>query len=111
MSAQTREDMPKKMTELPVFHALQILPHEETYSQLLVLKDLMSKSSLIYNAYEPNPEGELSFRDIYTYCNATAPVKRLWLHSLDKESLKSCYESAKPQENYDKLWKQIKYKR
>jgi hypothetical protein len=42
-------------------------------------------------ATNPSPEGELLFRDCYHFVNAKAPVRRLWISSLTKESIQKGY--------------------
>lgn len=94
-----------------MFHPLEILPVESNYDQFLKIKELIYSSSIVYNAFEPTPDGEVAFRDLYNYIQADVPVKRMWMRSLEKTDLSNSFEESKPQEYFDKLARQSHFKR
>jgi DNA topoisomerase-3 len=52
----------------------------------------------LINACDAGREGELIFRYIQQYAGAPKPVKRLWLQSMTKESIREAFEQLRPDE-------------
>ncbi|MCL2016695.1 MAG: DNA topoisomerase 3 [Defluviitaleaceae bacterium] len=79
---------------------------KETAKQLKTVVSLIKDSgtSEIINAADAGREGELIFRLVYNYSKSNKPVKRLWISSMEKESIVNGLKSMKPQEEYENLY-------
>src|SRR5213075_142205 len=65
-------------------------PLEKTQSRLNLLKKLIKRKDvdLLVNACDAGREGELIFRNIVRFANATQPIKRLWLQSMTPAAIR-----------------------
>jgi len=89
------------------------VPNKTTAKQLKIVIDLIKDSDIteIINAADAGREGELIFRLVYNHsrlsdgqAKANKPVKRLWISSMEKESIVNGLKSMKPQEEYENLY-------
>jgi len=73
--------------------------------QLKVLRELASRSDVdtIYNACDPDREGEGIFRRVQRYCGFKKPCRRLWVASLTDKALGTAFRNAKDAREYDGL--------
>ncbi|MCL1934846.1 MAG: DNA topoisomerase 3 [Defluviitaleaceae bacterium] len=80
---------------------------ENTKNQLSLVISLIKNKSIkeIINATDAGREGELIFRLVYNYSKSKKPVKRLWISSLEKESILDGFSKMKKGEEYDNLYK------
>ena len=76
------------------FTDLPIQPHHwkkklknATKQQFFIVKELLSKASIVYIATDLDREGESIAREILEQCNVTAPLKRIRITALDKDSI------------------------
>ena len=94
------EDLPI----LPDQFKLQI--NEKTKKQFNIIKALISKAKILYNATDAEREGELIFRFILTGTqNENFPnVKRIWAHDLELQTIFKAYQNAEDQSNYNNLY-------
>lgn len=95
---------------------LQLLPilpdktkfkvNDNAKDQFNILKKLMLSDSIktIYCATDPDREGELIFRELYTHIRCKKPVKRVWLKSLTDSGITSAFDEAKDNKEYDSLY-------
>ena len=80
---------------------------ENTKKQFNVIKKLMSDSRVttIVCATDAGREGELIFRHVYTMAGCRKPFKRLWISSLEDNSIRQGFEDLKDGSEYDNLYK------
>lgn len=72
--------------------------------QLGIIKDLIQNSKSIIVATDAGREGELIFRQIYTYLKCNLPFQRLWISSLTEEAIKKGFYNLKNGSEYDNLY-------
>jgi DNA topoisomerase-3 len=93
---------------------LPIIPSEflttvsaSTLDQFNVLQTLMNRSDVseIIEATSAGREGELAFRLVYEKTGCTKPFKRLWLNSMEEESIRDGLNHLKDGKEYDNLFK------
>ncbi len=79
----------------------------KTRAQFSVLKKLMNDNEIsdIVCATDSGREGELIFRYIYEQAKCRKPVKRLWISSMTEEAIRAGFESLKPSQEYDNLYR------
>lgn len=79
---------------------------ESTKNQFEVLKKLLNddKITSIICATDAGREGELIFRNVYNITNCKKPFERLWISSLEDESIKQGLSNLKPGCEYDNLY-------
>ena len=106
------EDYDKKY-KVWKYEDLPIIPDEwkytvinQTSKQFTVLKKLMHDKSIsgIICATDAGREGELIFRLVYEMAECTLPVRRLWISSLEKESISKGFSSLRNASEYDNLY-------
>ena len=73
-------------------------------SQVKVIKELFGKCSAAVNACDAGREGELIFRNAYEIANASIPVKRLWISSLEEESIRKGFDKLREGSDFDNLY-------
>jgi len=92
---------------------LPILPDSWQYSvteatrpQFNILHSLMNDRCVtdIICATDAGREGELIFRLIYSLCDCTKPVKRLWISSMEEAAIAEGFRALKPASEYDRLY-------
>ena len=78
----------------------------QTSKQFSVLKKLMHDKSVSGSicATDAGREGELIFRLVYMMAGCTLPVRRLWISSLEKESISTGFSNLKDASEYDNLY-------
>ena len=79
----------------------------KTVKQFSVLKKLMNDQRIahVICATDAGREGELIFRLVYQETGCKLPVKRLWISSLEKESIIEGFRSLKDGSEYDNLYR------
>ncbi|MBR3429036.1 MAG: DNA topoisomerase 3 [Clostridia bacterium] len=96
------------------YEDLPIFPDEwkynvisQTSKQFAVLKKLMHDPAVteIVCATDAGREGELIFRLVYEMTGCRLPVRRLWISSLEKESIEKGFSNLKSASEYDNLYK------
>lgn len=73
--------------------------------QLMLIKELASKSSEIINATDADREGELIFLYVYNFLNLKLPYKRLWISSLTKGDILKGFKKLLSPNEVDNLGK------
>lgn len=83
---------------------------EATASQFHVLKDLLEESSVdtVINACDAGREGELIFRLVYEMANCSKNMERLWLSSLEENSIRKAFENLKRGSDFNSLYESAK---
>ena len=79
---------------------------KKTYQHFQLLKKTMHRKDVseIINACDAGREGELIFRNAYNFAECNKPVKRLWISSMEDETIRKGFENLKPSEMYDNLY-------
>ena len=74
------------------------------------LKTLMNRDDVtsILCATDAGREGELIFRLVYQQTECKKPVKRIWLSSMEPDSIRKTFENPIPESNYDLLYEAAK---
>lgn len=95
-----KEDLPI----LPADWLYQVSPG--TKKQFQILKELMKREDVdcVTNACDAGREGELIFRLVYDKAGCKKPMKRLWISSMEDESIKKGFENLKDGKEYDALY-------
>lgn len=80
---------------------------EQTRTQYETLKELLlnPQISTVICATDAGREGELIFRLVYEHCGCAKPVKRLWLSSLEPETIRKGFANLRDSREYDNLYK------
>lgn len=97
------------------FSSLPIIPTDWSYqeksseaakSQLhILLRQIRRKDvSDLVCATDAGREGELIFRIVYNYSGTNKPFRRLWVSSLEEESIREGFLHLKPSKDYDNLY-------
>ena len=79
---------------------------EAKKEQFKVLSDLLNRSDLEYvvNACDAGREGESIFRRVYALAGSKAPVKRLWISSMEDAAIRDGFAHLKDSSDYDHLF-------
>ncbi|MBR3429399.1 MAG: DNA topoisomerase 3 [Clostridia bacterium] len=79
----------------------------KTVKQFSTLKKLMNdhRITAVICATDAGREGELIFRLVYQETGCKLPIKRLWISSMEKESILNGFRSLKDGAEYDNLYK------
>lgn len=96
-----------KKEDLPIFPAnWEYQVSIGTRKQFQILKDLMKRDdvSCVVNACDAGREGELIFRLVYEKAGCKKPMKRLWISSLEDESVRKGFDGLADGKEYDKLY-------
>ncbi len=92
---------------------LPILPDEwqyevirQTSGQYETLKELLNdpKIETVICATDAGREGELIFRLVYAQCGCSKPVKRLWISSLEPDTIRNGFAHLRDGKEYDSLY-------
>lgn len=77
-----------------------------TRKQYQILKDLMEREDVesLVEATDAGREGELIFRLVYHQARCKKPFERLWISSMEDESISKGFENLIPGTEYDKLY-------
>ena len=93
--------------DLPIIPQKWIhMPAKDKSAQLKILKDLLNRSDLEYvvNACDAGREGELIFRLVYEYSKTKAPIRRLWISSLEDAAIREGFTKLHDGTDYENLF-------
>jgi DNA topoisomerase-3 len=78
----------------------ELKPIEKTKARFNALKRLIQRKDvdLLINACDAGREGELIFRYLVKLSGSKKPIRRLWLQSMTKESIRSAFEHLRSNE-------------
>ena len=96
-----------KLEDLPILpSSFKYTGKKETNKQLKTVISLINDKNIteIINATDAGREGELIFRLVYNHSKSNKPVKRLWISSLERESIENGLQSMKDLSHYDNLY-------
>lgn len=92
---------------LPLFppkFQLKLINQSGSIKQFNVIKDLVSKCSMVVNCGDAGQEGELIQRWVLSKAKNNKPVKRLWISSLTDEAIKEGFGKLREGKEFDKLY-------
>lgn len=89
---------------IPERYDIQLIPGATSQKQFKIIKQLYKNADEIINCGDAGQEGELIQRWIMQMAGVRCPVKRLWISSLTAESIRSGFQSLRPQSDYDSLY-------
>ncbi len=80
-------------------------PAKSKKTQFDILHTLMRRDDVdeVINACDAGREGELIFRTVYDMVGCFKPIKRLWISSMEDESIRQGFADLKPGRDYDGL--------
>lgn len=73
--------------------------------RLDVIKELFDRCDSIIVATDAGREGELIFRNLYTYLGCRKPFRRLWISSLTEKNIRQGFDNLRDGSDYDNLAK------
>lgn len=90
---------------LPVIpDRFKLSPREKAAAQVKVIKDLLKEADEVVNAGDADREGQLLVDELFPVLGWKGKTSRLWLSSLDEESVRLALLKVKPNEQYQKLY-------
>lgn len=90
---------------LPVIpDRFKLSPREKAAPQVKVIKDLLKEADEVINAGDADREGQLLVDELFPVLGWKGKTSRLWLSSLDEESVRLALLKVKPNEQYQKLY-------
>lgn len=90
---------------LPVIpERFKLSPREKAAAQVKVIKDLLKEADEVVNAGDADREGQLLVDELYPVLGWKGKTSRLWLSSLDDESVRLALLKTKPNDQYKKLY-------
>ncbi len=84
----------------------EYLIKEDKSGQFELLRELMNRQDVseVINACDAGREGELIFRTVYYLAGCTKIMKRLWISSMEDETIHRGFENLRPGSEYDGLY-------
>ena len=95
------------INELPIMPTeWRYVIKKDTSTQYKVLKNLLNSSDVseVICGTDAGREGELIFRHVYTMAKCNKPIKRLWVSSMEINSLKKSFNEVESGEKYYNLY-------
>ena len=93
-----------RMRDLPIIpNEWKLRPKKEAYTQLQVINHLLSEASSVVHAGDPDREGQLLVDEVLEHFRYTGPVQRIWLASLDSQSIQKALATLKDNRDYANL--------
>lgn len=92
--------------DLPILpDSWQFTVGKDKRKQFDILRSLMRRADVseVINACDAGREGELIFRTTYKMAGCSKPIKRLWISSMEDESIRQGFAGLKPGHDYDGL--------
>lgn len=105
VNAQTgKTDRSWRWNDLPILPKTWIkFPTENTAKQLKVIGDLLRKATCVVHAGDPDREGQLIVDEILDHFHYKGDVQRVWLASMDAQSVQKAFSAIQPNSNYHLL--------
>jgi DNA topoisomerase-3 len=96
-----------KIEDLPIFPEEYLYElHPKTKKQFALLKKLMQdkKVDTVINACDAGREGESIFRLVYQQAKCKKPIQRLWISSMEDQSIKEGFQNLKDGRDFENLF-------
>ena len=78
---------------------------EDAAAQIAAIRSLISKSGSIIAATEPNSDGELNFRYLYSYLGTDVPFTRAIINELTNSTIRYAISHSLPANKYENWYK------
>lgn len=92
-------------SHLPVIpEVFKLSPRPKAADQVKVIKTLLKEADEVVNAGDADREGQLLVDELFPYLGWTGKTSRLWLSSLDSESVKLALVKIKQNSEYARLY-------
>ena len=92
-------------SHLPVIPEMfKLSPRPKAADQVKVIKGLLKEAGEVVNAGDADREGQLLVDELFPYLGWTGKTSRLWLSSLDSESVKLALAKIKQNSEYARLY-------
>lgn len=72
-------------------------------AQVKIIQGLLKKADSVVNAGDPDREGQLLVDEVLEFCGWNGPTERLWLASMDEESVKKALANLKDNRDMQNL--------
>ena len=89
---------------IPPKFGIKLLGQDSIVRQFNVIKSLIGEADEVINCGDAGQEGELIQRWVMQKAECNKPVKRLWISSLTDESIRECFKSLRPQNDFNNLY-------
>ncbi|MBU3640977.1 DNA topoisomerase [Polynucleobacter sp. Fuers-14] len=92
-------------SHLPVIpDTFKLSPRPKASDQVKVIKGLLKEADEVVNAGDADREGQLLVDELFPFLGWNGKTTRLWLSSLDAESVKLALAKIKPNSDYSRLY-------
>jgi DNA topoisomerase-3 len=104
-NAQTgKQDKSWRWADLPIIPGNWIKnPTEQTADQLKKIGRLLKKAQVVVHAGDPDREGQLIVDEILEHFHYTGKTQRVWLASMDAQSVRKAFAAIQPNSSYHLL--------
>ncbi|MFV0520468.1 MAG: DNA topoisomerase 3, partial [Lachnospirales bacterium] len=93
--------------DLPIIPTnFQYSPSKDKEKQLKLIGTLINRKDVecVINGCDAGREGELIFRLVYNYAKSNKPIKRLWISSMEDNSIKDGFDNLKDGKDFELLY-------
>ena len=100
------DDAKWTLAALPIIPtSFRFIVRSEKQKQFDILRELMRREDVaeVVNACDAGREGELIFRTVYCLTGCSKPILRLWISSMEDDSIRSGFQQLKSGRDYDGL--------
>ena len=83
---------------------------QDKHKQFDILKALMHRTDIaeVVNACDAGREGEAIFRTVYNLASCSKPMHRLWISSMEDDTIRDGFAALRPESDYDGLYQAAK---
>ncbi len=95
------------LSQLPIIpEPWRLVVSPAKQKQFNIVKSLLLRNdiSAVINACDAGREGELIFRNVYRLSGCKAPIKRLWLSSMEESAIRDGFENLRDGSDYEALY-------
>ena len=93
-----------KMEDLPIIpNVWRLKVKSDAAKQFKIIRDLISKATMIVNAGDPDREGQLLIDEVLEYVGNKKPVQRILLNALDEKSVKQSLKNLRNNQDFQGL--------
>ena len=100
------DDAKWTLTALPIIPtSFRFIVRSDKQKQFDILRELMRREDVteVVNACDAGREGELIFRTVYCLAGCSKPILRLWISSMEDDSIRSGFQQLRIGRDYDGL--------
>ncbi len=91
-----------RMEDLPIIPSVwKLKVKAEVAKQFKIIRELISKATIIVNAGDPDREGQLLVDEVLDYVGNKKPVQRILLNALDEKSVKQSLNDLRDNDEFE----------